>query len=81
MLVVEGVSSVVEASETLGLQALVPVLQEETRDAQNALLLFFSEKNPRVRKIRVRNSGAGNACANFRGDWKNAFFLRANLCP
>ena len=24
-----------------------------------------SQKNPRVRKIRVRNSGAGNGCANF----------------
>ena len=23
------------------------------------------QKNPRVRKIRVRNSGAGNGCANF----------------
>ena len=26
---------------------------------------YFSQKNPRVRKIRVRNSGAGNGCANF----------------
>ena len=25
------------------------------------------QKNPRVRKIRVRNSGAGNGCANFMG--------------
>ena len=25
----------------------------------------FQRKNPRVRKIRVRNSGAGNGCANF----------------
>ena len=25
----------------------------------------FFQKNPRVRKIRVRNSGAGNGCANF----------------
>ena len=24
-------------------------------------------ENPRVRKIRVRNSGAGNGCANFMG--------------
>ena len=23
------------------------------------------QKNPRVRKIRVRNSGTGNGCANF----------------
>ena len=28
------------------------------------------EKNPRVRKIRVRNSGAGNGCANFMDTWK-----------
>ena len=27
-------------------------------------------KNPRVRKIRVRNSGAGNGCANFMDTWK-----------
>ena len=31
--------------------------------------LFF-QKNPRVRKIRVRNSGAGNGCANFMDTWK-----------
>ena len=34
------------------------------------------QKNPRVRKIRVRNSGAGNGCANFMDTWKNAFFLQ-----
>ena len=28
------------------------------------------QKNPRVRKIRVRNSGAGNGCANFMDTWK-----------
>ena len=38
----------------------------------------FSQKNPRVRKIRVRNSGAGNGCANFMDTWKNAFFLQEN---
>ena len=32
------------------------------------------QKNPRVRKIRVRNSGAGNGCANFMDAWKNALF-------
>ena len=36
------------------------------------------QKNPRVRKIRVRNSGAGNGCANFMDTWKNAFFLQEN---
>ena len=30
-------------------------------------------------KIFVRNSGAGNGCANFMGAWKNAFFLQENL--
>ena len=29
------------------------------------------QKNPRVHKIRVRNSRAGNGCANFMGAWKN----------
>ena len=31
----------------------------------------FFQKNPRVRKIRVRNSGAGKGCANFMDAWKN----------
>ena len=31
---------------------------------------YVSQKNPRVRKIRVRNSGAGNGCANFMDTWK-----------
>ena len=37
---------------------------------------LMNQKNPRVRKIRVRNSGAGNGCANFMDAWKNAFFLQ-----
>ena len=32
------------------------------------------QKNPRVRKIFVRNSGAGNGCVNFMDAWKNSFF-------
>ena len=28
------------------------------------------QKNPRVRKIRVHNSGAGNGCANFMDTWR-----------
>ena len=36
-----------------------------------------NQKNPRVRKIFVRNSGVGNGCANCMGAWKNAFFLQA----
>ena len=35
-----------------------------------ATLLGHVQKNPRVRKIRVRNSGAGNGCANFMDTWK-----------
>ena len=34
------------------------------------------QKNPRVRKIPVRNSGAGNGCTNFMDTWKNALFLQ-----
>ena len=47
--------------------------------SQRSLPLF--QKNPRVRKIRVRNSGAGNGCANFMDTWKNAFFLQEKPCP
>ena len=39
------------------------------------------QKNPHVRKIRVRNSGAGNGCANFMDTQKNAFLLQENPCP
>ena len=47
----------------------------------SAVPAAMSQKNPRVRKIRVRNSGAGNGCANFMDTWKNAFFLQENPCP
>ena len=36
----------------------------------------LNQKNPRVRKIRLRNSGAGNGCANFMGAWKMRSFCR-----
>ena len=39
-------------------------------------MLKIYQKNPHVRKILVRNSGAGNGCANFMDTWKNAFFLQ-----
>ena len=42
---------------------------------------FGSQKNPRVRKIFVRNSGAGNGCANFMDAWKNASVLQEKTCP
>ena len=63
------------------------------RVAQRAQVLFWCvmrprqitqcmhQKNPRVGKIRIRNSGAGSGCANFMGAWKYAFFLQENLCP
>ena len=51
------------------------------RIAWPALCRGFYQKSPRVRKIRVRNSGAGNGCTNFMDTWKNAFFLQENLCP
>ena len=38
-----------------------------TRTSRHASVF---QKNPRVRKIRVRNSGAGNGCANFMDTWK-----------
>ena len=41
----------------------------------------LDQKNPRVRKIRVRNSGAGNGCVNFMDARKNAFFLQEKQCP
>ena len=34
--------------------------------------LSVYQKNPRVRKIRVRNSGAGNGCADFMDTWKKS---------
>ena len=37
---------------------------------------IYIQKNPRVRKIFVRNSGAGNGCANFMDAWKNASVLQ-----
>ena len=36
------------------------------------------QKNPRVHNILVRNSGAGNGCANFMDAWKNASVLQEN---
>ena len=44
-------------------------------DLLHPLLTTFEDfpifqKNPRVRKICVRNSGAGNGCANFMDTWK-----------
>ena len=47
----------------------------------NASVTVNNQKNPRVRNIFLRNSGAGNGCANFMGAWKNAFFLQEKPCP
>ena len=47
--------------------------------SQVLVFTSISQKNPcSVSKIRVRNSGAGNGCANFMDAWKNAFFLQEN---
>ena len=48
---------------------------------QKPIAFSLFQENPRVRKIRVRNSGAGNGCANFMDTWKNAFFLQEKPCP
>ena len=40
------------------------------------MLRHQNQKNPRVRKISVRNSGAGNGCVNFMDARKNAFTLQ-----
>ena len=37
------------------------------------------QKNPRVHKIFVCNSGAGNGRANFTGTWHYCFLLQENL--
>ena len=47
------------------------------RKPQDATL--ETQKNPRVRKILVRDSGAGSGCANFMGTWISAFFLQETL--
>ena len=46
------------------------------RPLKHSMTVSLFQKNPRVCKIRVRNSGAGNGCANFMDTWKNAFFLQ-----
>ena len=40
-----------------------------------------SQKNPRVRKIRVRNSGAGNGCANFMDALKKCLLSAGKTMP
>ena len=37
---------------------------------QEKFLGELIQKNPRVRQIRVRNSGAGNGCASFMDTWE-----------
>ena len=43
--------------------------------------ICYNQKNPRVRKICARNSGAGNGCANFTGAWKNCVLSAGNPMP
>ena len=45
-------------------------------------LIFREKKNPRVRKMFVRNSGAGNGCINFMDAWKFCFLSAGKPpCP
>ena len=73
-------------SDCPGFLLLLPWLP--TWSSKNTLSIFWgcfleitsrgkNQKNPRVRKIFVRNSGAGN----FMGAWKNALFLQKKPCP
>ena len=43
--------------------------QFENNNFMRVMILkgWYTQKNPRVRKTLVRNSGAGNGCANFVG--------------
>ena len=62
---------------TADVPPLNDVRQARLRNPSHELLSDSSfQKNPRVCKIRVRNSGAGNGCANFMDAWKNALFLQ-----
>ena len=59
------------ASESHEAKRLVRKLPVNVRKRnENSDLEHPNQKNPRVRKIRVRNSGAGNGCANFMDTWK-----------
>ena len=51
--------------ERQGLDLTNPIYPLDKQCAPGAF-----QKNPRVRKICVRNSGAGNGCANFMDTWK-----------
>ena len=47
-------------------------LEVPRRLSQNFCREKLYQKNPRVRKIFVRNSGAGNGCANLMDAWKKS---------
>ena len=53
-------------------------LQSTLGHSENSLVRYrvFIQKNPRVRKIRVRNSGAGKWLRQFYGRLESAFFLQ-----
>ena len=56
-------------SLALLLSAASGIARNSASGSQFLFCLF--RKNPRVRKIVVRNSGAGNGCVKFMGAWKN----------
>ena len=68
-----------------GITAITSQRARISKIVQSCLKFWRSlevSENPRVRKIFVRNSGAGNGCANFMDAWKNAFFLQEKKkCP
>ena len=69
----------VEARQTRGLSqgqtqfvpGTIPGTKGGTESLCEKSLCAFFQKNPRVHKIFVRNSGAGNGCANSMDTWKN----------
>ena len=52
------------------MKSTVPAFSSFSEQKLVGEFLVLLQKNPRVRKIRVRNSGAGNGCANFMDTWK-----------
>ena len=61
--------------------ALVGALVGQISLSPALCVAHSAQKNPRVRKIFVRNSGAGNGCANFMDTWKKASVLQEKPCP
>ena len=63
-----GKTALLGAERTKSLEKKTALWVQRGQNHSKKTALF--QKNPRVRKIRVRNSGAGNGCANFMDTWK-----------